>query len=41
IIELTLHTLNLEAPRAALIKEDISSKIINKHAGSIMIEDVP
>ncbi|CAG8550805.1 13433_t:CDS:2 [Racocetra fulgida] len=34
-------TLNLEAPRAALIKEDISSKIINKHAGSIMIEDIP
>jgi hypothetical protein len=33
-------TLNLEAPRAILIKEDISSKIINKHAG-FMIDDVP
>ncbi|CAG8459065.1 26620_t:CDS:2, partial [Racocetra persica] len=33
-------TLNLETPRVVLIKEDISSKIINKHAGSIMIEDV-
>ncbi|CAG8747153.1 18766_t:CDS:2, partial [Racocetra fulgida] len=32
--------LNLEAPRAILIKEDISSKIINKHAG-FMIDDVP
>ncbi|CAG8618660.1 3190_t:CDS:2, partial [Racocetra persica] len=33
-------TLNLEASRAILIKEDISSKIINKHAGFI-IDDVP